>query len=60
MTKVGQLFIDEMEQKLSEKEREVTVRVNEDNRETVRKNLRAMHADWSEERIAEEAALLFA
>ena len=47
MTKVGQLFIDEMEQKLSEKEREVTVRVNEDNRETVRKNLRAMHADWS-------------
>ncbi|MBR1628334.1 MAG: hypothetical protein IJ679_03585 [Lachnospiraceae bacterium] len=68
MTKVGQLFIDEMESKLNEREAQVTKRVtqqvtqqvNSSNRETVMKNLREQHPDWSEERAQKEVQLLFA
>ena len=56
MTKVGQLFADEMERKLNERE----AQTRRSDMEIVLKNLQTLHPEWSKTRTQREADVLFA
>ena len=72
MTKVGQLFADEMERRLREREEQVTQRVTQQvtkdvtqkvrtgEREVVLRNLQSLHPEWSKTRTQREADVLLA